>query len=464
MANVGKIKSKKKLKQKVSLTGSLKRINRNAAGIDIGASEHYVAVPEDRDQQSVRKFGTFTTDLYELADWLTACGIQTVAMESTGVYWICLFQILEARGFQVKLVDARQTKNVTGRKTDMQDCQWIQTLHTYGLLSGAFRPENDICVLRAYLRHRDNLIRAAATHTNHIHKALSQMNLKLHNVISDVTGVTGMRIIRAILAGERDVNKLAEMRDWRIKSSTETIAKSLMGDYRDEHLFSLQHALELTDFYQEKIRQCDDRILAHLQSFEAKVDLQARPLPAARHKRRKPQANEPAHDLRPYLYLMSGTDLTKIPGIEANTAQILISEIGLNMNKWPSEKHFVSWLGLSPDNRKTGGKIISRKSRKVVNRAANILRIAALNLRTSQSALGAFYRRLNSRLDTPKVITATANKLARLVYRMLKFGEEFVDTGMNVYEEKYRARVVKSLQSRAASLGFDLTPKQEFVL
>jgi transposase len=291
-------------------------------------------------------------------------------------------------------------------------------------------------------------------------KALSLMNLQLHNVISDITGTTGMRIIRAILAGERDRDKLASLKDHRIKNSAEIIAKSLEGDYRVEHLFALRQAVELFDFYRQKIDECDQQILAYVQSFEAKVDLVKKPLAAPRRAKKNSVRNEPKQDLRPYLYQMSGVDLTRIPGINIITAQTILGEIGFDMSKWPTEKNFASWLALCPDNRKSGGKILSSKSKKVVNRAAQALRMAAFNLKTSQSALGAYYRRTHARLGAPKAITATAHKLARMVYRMLKYGEEYVDAGVQAYEEKYKARCVKNLQKRAASLGYELAPKQ----
>lgn len=436
---------------KVALPEGFERVNLNAAGIDVGATQHYVAVPVGRDSQNVRSFGTFTEDLRALADWLQACGIETVAMESTGVYWIALFQILEERGFDVKLVNARQVKNVSGRKSDMSDCQWLQQLHTYGLLSAAFRPADDIAVLRSYLRHRDNLVRLSSVHIQHMQKALSQMNLQLDNVISDITGVTGMKIIKAILAGERDPARLANYKDGRIKSSAEVIAKSLVGDYRVEHLLSLRHAMELYEFHQQKIAECEQEILKHLHSFEAKV---AVPLPENPKKRGKQKEKE---ELRLTLNRISGVDLTRLPGIDTLTAQVLISEIGLDMSKWRSEKAFAAWLGLAPHN-ETSGKMVRKKRYKVVNRAAQALRMAAFGLTRSQTALGAYYRRLASRSDAAKAITATAHKLARLVYHMLKFGEEFVEQGVSAYEAQFRERSIKSLDKRAASLGFALIP------
>src|SRR5688572_174342 len=326
-----KKKSKKSASiKKTDLPASLQQVNLNAAGIDVGSAEHFVAVPEDRDSESVQRFGAFTADLYRLADWLKHCGIETVVMESTGVYWIALFQILEVCGFEVKLVNAKHVKNVRGRKTDIVDCQWLQQLHTYGLLSGSFRPEDAICVLRSYLRHRANLIQICTTHIQHMQKALTQMNILLHNVISDITGVTGLRIIRAILEGERDGVKLASLKDYRIKSSANEIAKSLEGDYREEHLFVLRQSLELYEFYHEKLDECDHKIQTHMQQFEPKVNIKEKPLAARKTSHRKPQRNEPKVDWRTALYQMSGVDLTRIDGIDILTSQTLISEVGFD--------------------------------------------------------------------------------------------------------------------------------------
>jgi transposase len=449
-------KAKKSKRKNATLPARFEQINLNAAGIDIGSTQHYVAVPSDRDSQRTRCFGTFTVDLYQLADWLIECGVDTVAMESTGVYWIPLFQILETRGLEVKLVDANKVKNVSGRKSDIMDCEWLQQLHTYGLLSGAFRPDNDICVLRSYLRHRENLVQLVAKTIHHMQKALTQMNLQLHNVISDITGQTGMLIMRALLAGERDTAKLAEMKNHRIKSSAEVIAKSLQGDYRVEHLFCLRQAVEQYDFYHQQIDACDEQVRLLLASLPNKVDLKEHPLPSKR--LQKARGNEPKIDPRAFLYEKSGVDLTMIPGINSISAQTILSEIGWDMSKWHSEKHFVSWLNLSPNNKITGGKIFSRKTRKGQNRAAQALRMAAYNLKNSQTALGAYYRRLCQRLDTPKAITATAAKLARIVYQMLKHGQAFVEQGIQAYEKKFIERSLKNIEKRAATLGYLLVP------
>ena len=438
---------------KVRLGKHLEQINLYAAGIDVGAFNHYVAVPEGLDDQTVRTFACFTADLNQMADWLVRIGIQTVVMESTGVYWIPVFEILEERGLQVLLVNARHVKNVAGRKSDVLDCQWLQQLHTYGLLEGAFRPPEQVCALRAYLRQRETLIRYASSHTQHMQKALRQMNLLLDNVVSDITGKTGMQIIRAILAGERDAHKLAQYRDHRCKRSVETIAKSLEGHYREEHLFALSQAVELYDIYQEKLRACDLAIEQQLDTFDAQADPAHLPAPA---KHRYKRGNALAFDVRTQLYRITGVDLTRIDGIDETTALKFLAETGTDMSRWKTEKHFASWLGLSPGNKISGGKVLNSKTKPSANRAAAALRMAAFTLSNSKSALGAFYRRQRTRLGAPKAITATAHKLARLIYSMLKHGTEYVDRGQEYYEQQYRERVINNLRRRAAQFGFEL--------
>ena len=325
----------------------LSQLNMSAAGIDVGATSHFVAVPADRAEQPVQEFEAFTADLYRLAHWLTECGVQTVAMESTGVYWIPLFEVLEERGFQVMLVDPRRIKNVPGRKTDVVDCQWLQQLHSYGLLSGAFRPDGDIRRLRSYLRQRAMLVEYASHHIQHMHKALTQMNVKLQHVISDITGKTGMDIIEAIAGGERDPWKLAQLRDRRTKADEATIAKSLQGHWREEHIFELAQAVELYRVYQVKIAECDREIEARLEQFEDRSHGEP---PAANGKKRN-QKNAPRFDVQSRLYRMTRVDLTRIDGVDAYTALKVVSEVGTDMTKWESAKHFASWLGLSPNNR-----------------------------------------------------------------------------------------------------------------
>ena len=380
------------------LPAQLSQVNLNAAGIDVGASSHFVAVPQDRAEQPVLEFAAFTADLYRLADWLAECGVGTVVMESTGVYWIPLFGVLEERGFQVMLVDPRRIKNVPGRKTDVLDCQWLQQLHTYGLLSGAFRPDGDIRRLRSYLRQRAMLVEYASHHIQHMQKALTQMNVKLQHVISNITGQTGLAIIEAIVSGEQDPRQLAQLRDHRIRADEATIAKSLQGHWLEEYIFELTQALELYRTYHAKIAECDREIEAQLEQFEDVTDGGS----PAGNGRRRSQGNAPSFDIRTHLYRMTGVDLTRIDGIDGFTALKVISEIGTDMTKWPSAKHFASWPGLSPDNRITGGKVKSSKTKPSANRAAAAWRLAAHGLHRSDSALGAFLRRKKAQLGAPQ--------------------------------------------------------------
>lgn len=425
----------------------------NAAGIDIGSASHYVAVPPDRADDCVREFKSFTEDLEALADWLTACGVDTVAMESTGVYWIPLYELLESRGFVVYLVNARHVKNVSGRKSDVLDCQWLQQLMSYGLLSGAFRPKDEICALRSLTRQRDMLIKYQSQHAQHMQKALIQMNVQLTNVISDITGLTGQKIIRAIVAGERDPDKLAKLRHERIRASEVDIAKSLKGNWREEHLFALQQAITLYDAYGAAVAACDRQIQGQLERLYRH---EAPPEP----ERKRGRPRQAAFDLRTALLRTCGVDLTRINGVETTTALKVIAEVGPDLSRFKSAKHFASWLGLCPGTKISGGKILSGATKRTVNRLAQALRMAAFALSRSQSALGAYYRRLSGRLDKPKAITATAHKLARLIYTMLTKGTEYIDRGQDYYEERYRQRVIHHLNRRAAALGFALTPMQ----
>jgi transposase len=434
---------------------SLTVIHPHAAGIDIGANEHYVAVPGE-DPALVRRFGGCTADLEELADWLIACGVTTVALEATGVFWIPLFELLESRGLEVRLVDARQMRRIPGRpKTDVHDAQWLQRLHSYGLLAAAFRPEGPVCVLRSYLRQRQMLVTYAAQHTQHMQKALTLMNVKLQHVVSDSTGVTGLAILRAIVAGQRDPLQLAKLRDDRCGHSEADIARALYGNWRAEHLFALKQAVQLYDFYHKQIAACDQAIHAQLRRFADKSKGEGVP-PKARRKRRGD--NRPTVELRGALYRMAGVDLTVIEGIEESTALVLLGEIGTDMSRWPTVKHFCSWLGLCPNHRISGGRVLSRRTKPCANRAAAALRLAAFALHRSQSALGAFLRRLKARVGAPKAITATAHKLARLVYSLLKHGTAYTTQGMDDYEQVYRERVVKGLSRRAKELGYEIVP------
>ena len=427
--------------------------NPNAAGIDIGSASHYVAVPADRDDQPVREFKSFTVDVHKLADWLDACGVDTVAMESTGVYWIPVYEILERRGFTVLLVNARHVKNVAGRKSDVLDCQWLQQLHSYGLLRGAFRPADQVCVLRSLSRQRAMLLRLQARHIQHMQKALVQMNIQLANVISDVVGETGQKILRAIVAGERDPYALAGMKNVRIKASEEEIAQSLRGNWRDEHVFALKQALELFDFYAERVADCD--ALIEQQMIELH---QSDRLPGKA--RKKSNRNNPKFDVRTRLYQMCGVDLTRIDGIDVCTAMTVLSEVGVDMSKFPTAKHFAAWLGLCPGTKISGGKVLGSKTQKCANKTAQALRQAASCLKNSQSALGAYYRRMCAKMDKPKAITAAAHKLARLIYSMITKGEEYVDQGQAYDGERYRQRVEMNLRRKAEMLGLRLVPME----
>ncbi len=442
----------KKIKKLIKNEASLEQINFDAAGIDIGSRSHFVAVSASRDPQPVREFLTFTGDLQRMSDWLKDCHITTIVMESTGVYWIPAYELLVDQGFDVVLVNAHYVHNVPGRKTDVLDCQWLQKLHTYGLLSGSFRPSEDICALRAYIRHRGNLIRYAGSHTQHMQKALNQMNLQLHHVVSDITGVTGMRIINAMVEGEKDPATLAQLRDYRCKESEETIRKALEGHWRKEHLFNLSQALELYNFYHKKIRECDKEIQAHLAQF----DTQCLPSPSIESKPYKIKDNGLNFDAKPELHRIMGVDLTKIDGLEAHSVLKIVGETGLDMSFWKTEKHFASWLGLCPGSKISGGKSLSGKTKPSANKAAAAFRLAAQGLHNSQSALGAFLRRIKSRLGAPKAITATAHKLAKIFYSMLKNGTEYVDAGQDYYDKQYEHRVLDNLKRKAKKLGFEL--------
>ncbi len=435
----------------------LEQINLNAAGLDIHPEDIYACVPGGRDEHRVRVFPTFTVDLHELADWLTACKIDTVAMESTGIYWIPVFEILEARGFEVYLVNARHVKNVPGRKSDIHDSQWIQQLHTYGLLRASFRPPEEICALRALARHRDNLIRYRSAHIQHMQKAMQLMNVKLSQVVTDITGVTGLSIIRAIVAGERDPHQLAELRQPGCAKSEEQIAKALDGNYKQEHVFVLKQAVAQYDFYQQQLQECDTEMEA-MYAAMAPSDPEDLVSPPPKPKRGKPRKNQAHFDLAASLYQVVGVDLTAIDGIDALTAQSIITEIGTDVSAWPTVKHFTSWLGLSPHNDTSGGKVLRRRTKKTKNRANLAFRLAAQSLSRSQCAVGAFYRRMKARQGPAKALTATAHKLARIVYFMLKNRTAYTDPGVSYYEQQYRDRVVRSLKRKAAAMGFELIP------
>ena len=436
------------------LSRSLLVTNPDAAGIDIGSSSHFVAVPSDRDEVSVREFSSLTCDLQAIATWLKICRVRTVAMESTGVYWIALYELLEAQGFEVLLVNARHVKNVSGRKSDVLDCQWLQQLHSYGLLQGAFRPTEAVCALRSLSRQRSMLLRGQGRCVQHMQKALTQMNVQLANVISDIVGVTGQKIIRALVAGQRDAWVLADMKNARIQASRADIAKSLQGNWRTEHLFALQQALAAFDFHGQQLAECDTAIETQLQALHLYT---GEPDKA---KKRSNTRNAPKFDLRVQLFKVCGVDLTRINGIDVSTALIVLSEIGPDLSRFTSVKHFTSWLGLCPGTKISGGKQLSGKTKRTANRAAQALKLAAAALKSSQSALGAHYRRMCARLDKAKAVTAAAHKLARLIYFMLTKGEEYTDQGQDYFEERYKERVLRQLQKRAEKLGMRLSPAE----
>ena len=436
---------------KADVTEGLPPLNLHAAGIDVGSAEHYVAVPLDRDVEPVRRFGSFTADLHRMAHWLKDCRITTVVMQSTGVYWMALHDVLESHGFEVNVANARHTKTLP------QECQWLQKLHTFGLLNNSFRPPEEIRVLRGYLRQRENLVAAAATCIQHMQKALTEMNIQLANVISDISGTTGLAILYDIVRGERDPDKLAMHKHSRIRASRQEIARSLQGTWRQELLFVLEQSLDLYQTYQQKIQTCDERIDGQLRSMEPKIDPVSEPIPEPR-RGKDWRGHQSGFDLRGQLYRITGVDLTRIDGIEVQNAQTIISEVGVDMSRWKTEKHFASWLGLCPDNRISGGKVLKRGTRHVVNRASTALRLAASALLRSQSALGAKFRRLRSKLGAPKAITAMAHTLARLVYRMLKFGHDYVDRGIDFYEAKYQHQQLQRIRKQAAALHMQVIP------
>ena len=436
----------------------LERIQVDVAGIDCGAAEHYVSVPPDRDPTPVQSFRTFTADLERLADWLVACRVTSVAMEATGVYWIPVYDILEARGLEVLLVNARHVKHVPGRKSDVEDCEWLRELHSVGLLRGSFRPAGPILALRTLVRHRDALVQTAGDYVRRMQKTLVEMNLQLPLVVSDIVGRTGLKILRDLVAGQRDPHVLAQHRDPHCKATPDEIVAALTGHYRAEHLFVLQQNLELFDMCQTQLHACDTAIDAELQSLTAAVEPPTTPLPAPRVKRR--HGNEPHVDIRPALHHLTGVDLTQIDGIAPYSALKLIAEIGTDPTRWPTEHHFTAWLTLAPQNRVSGGRRLSSKTQPSANRAAAVLRMAALGLVRGQTALGAFYRRLAVRIGKPKALTATARKLAILVYRTLSGTLVYRDPGADIYNVRQRARHLRRLKHRAETLGFALVNRE----
>jgi transposase len=435
----------------------LKIIHPNAGGLDIGSTEIWAAVSPERTSEPVRQFGTYTPDLHELAGWLKACGVDTVAMEATGVYWIPVYEVLEARGFEVFVVNARHIKNVPGRKSDIQDCQWIQGLHSVGLLRGSFRPEAEIATLRAYLRQRSELIEHRAAHIQHMQKALGQMNVQLTQAVKDITGVTGLSIIRAIVAGERDPRTLAALRQPGVKKGEAEIAKALTGNYRPEHVFALKQALALYDFYTEQLRECDAEIERQFANLKPTVPPDDLPPLDRGDKPESNSKNAPDYDARSLLYQWAGVDLVAVSGLNASTVQTILSEIGVDVSAWPTDKHFASWLGLAPHNDISGGKVLRSRTLKTHNRAGQAFRMAAQSVaRSPNSAFGAFYRRMRARLGKKQAIVATAHKIARAFYHMLKYRTPFHDLGGEEYERRARERELRNLEKRAAKFGMTL--------
>jgi transposase len=441
----------------VKLAAQLEQINLKAGGIDVGSDRHMVAVPQEGNAESVREFGAFTEDLREMGRWLKSCGVTTVAMESTGVYWIPVFETLEGMGLEVKLVDARSVKNVSGRKSDVLDCQWLQQLHTFGLLKGAFRPADEICVIRGYMRQRQMLVQSKTMHILHMQKALQQMNVLLHKVVTDITGKTGMAIMKEILSGERNPQKLAKNRDERCQSSEETIAKSLVGNYREEHLFALRQAISLYETFQEKERECEEALMRYVAS-RPKVTEEGPPPGQGNSGKKARERMRGGVDVREQLYKMTGVDLFNVPGLGADTLLTILGEVGTDVSKWETEKHFSSWLALCPGTDISGGKVLSKRSRRSANRASAAFRIAASTLSSSKTALGAFYRRIKGRKGPAQAVTATAHKIAVIFYSMLKYGTEYVEAGQAAYEEKYQSRRLKAIKHQALALGYQLFP------
>jgi transposase len=439
---------------------SLEVMHPDAAGIDIGNESHYVAVPPSRDRESVRRFGCTTAELKALAAWLKQCGIRTVAMQSTGVYWVAVYDILEEAGLEVYLVNARDTKNLPGRKSDVQESQWLMKLHTYGLLRNSFRPAPEIRRLRTYWRQRNDLVQSAGRHIQRMQKALSQMNVQLANVLSDISGMTGQAIIKAILRGERDPRELAGYRNFRVKASEEEIAAHLEGNWQEDLLFVLAQEQEGYEFCQKQMSDLDrqlEQCLAHMDDRSQGANL---PQEKRKARLKKKKGNAPGFDLRQELFRMTGTDITQIDGIDVLGAMTILSEVGSDMSKWKTENHFVSWLRLCPDNKISGEKIIGKGRLPTNNRATIALKMAASTLRASNTYLGAQFRRLRSKLGPPVAIKAMAAKLARLVYRMLRFGMEFIDQGAEFYEAQHRRLQVGHLKWKAAKLGFQLVEAQ----
>ena len=437
----------------------MSQVNQDAAGVDIGAEEIVVCVAGAESTQIVKAFGNYTVDLQSIGKWLKEHNVKTVAMESTGVYWIPLFEELERQGLECLLISSRSLRRVSGRKSDIQDAQWIQTLHRYGLLESSFRPQGELVALRTLLRHRAQLLEHRSPHIQHIQKALLQMNVQLSQALSDVTGETGLAIIRAIVAGERDPHKLAGLRDRNCKKSAEEIGKALTGTWRAEHLFVLKQALELYDFYTQQVEACDaevDRMYAMTRPDWEAGELKA--LPQKKRNSHSKNAPQKQAEIRKHLQRISGVDLSVVDGFGVSLAQTVIMEVGTEMGKFPSEKHFCSWLGLAPKHEISGAKVLKNKTLKTKNRAGQAFRMAAQSVKRADCVFGSLYRRLKSRLDKAQATVATAHAIARVVYRMLKYKVEYEKINVEEYEQKYKDQQIKYMKKKAEKLGFQLVP------
>jgi transposase len=434
-------------------------VHPDAAGIDIGSQEHWVAISPERDEQPVRCFPCFTGDVERMAEWLKAGGVRSVAMQSTGVYWMPVFEILQQHGMEVYLVNARHTKNLPGRKSDIAECQWLLKLHTFGLLNNSFQPSDPERAMRTLWRHRVGLVAQASSAIQRMQKALIEMNIQLSHVLSDLSGVSGMAILQAILDGERSPEQLASLADPQIKADKSVIAKSLHGNWRPELLFVLRQEMDSYRGCQDQIAACDKQLRQQLQAMASRVDPEVQPL-GPRPKGKRARGNAPKFDLRSELYRLTGVDWSQVDGIDVQVAQTVIAEVGTRLDAFPSEKHFANWLGLCPTNETSGGKVLKRRTPKVVNRAKVAFRQAASTLLKSKSYLGAQYRRLRTRLGAPKAITAMARKLACLFYRLLTRGQAYVDRGADYYESRHREQQIRSIMKRASQLGLKVLPPE----
>jgi transposase len=471
-------KQRKEMMRRVSAGDpGLEIVHRDAGGIDVGNESHYAAVPPGRDAQPVQEFGCWTADLKRMAAWLQACGVKTVAMQSTGVYWIAVYEVLKQAGLEVWLVNARDTKNLPGRKSDVQESQWLMKLHTYGLLRKSFLPPEEIRVVRTMWRLRDRHVKDASREIQRMQKALTTMNVQLANVISDISGESGQAMIRAILKGERDTRKLAKLKDHRIRASEAEIAGSLEGNWQEDVLFELQQIVERYDFCQGQIRACDEQLQKYLAALpERRIgqgeaagegaskpaggEKREAPQKQRKNQRKQPRDNEPKFDLEAELTRICGVNLCTIDGVGVMVAQTWVSEIGTDMTPWPTEDHMVSWLKLAPNRPITGGKVIKggKHNNKTKNRVATMLRTAATSLRASNTYLGAKYRQFRSHMDPGKAAKAMAAQLARLIYRMLTRGQDWVDRGAQAHENKRKERDKQFVLRKAAELGYRLEP------